>query len=130
MDGLTIKVNKNCVGCMLCVTKLCKFDAIREAGSVVKINKQKCVYCLECVRDCPYDAFVIEGPKMTILTHNCTNCGISCWDWCPTRAISFEAGHVRTIDPRKCVGCDFCGSACSNAEYSYKGEEIVSYEDN
>ena len=57
------------------------------------VNERVCTGCVQCVRDCPYDAIEMvvrtdgrDGQVARVRTHLCTSCGI-CIGSCPPMAI-------------------------------------------
>ena len=71
----------------------------------IELDKNKCVACGECVRNCPYmtDTYSTDIFK-------CNNCGI-CADVCPEKAI-YEVNGIYKIDYDKCTNCGLCVEAC------------------
>jgi heterodisulfide reductase subunit A len=56
-------------------------------AQVSKVNQEKCISCMTCVRSCPYSApFVNTDGKAEIAAANCMGCGI-CVSECPAHAI-------------------------------------------
>jgi electron transport complex protein RnfB len=47
-----------CIGCGMCV-KACKYDAIIFEDKIARVDYDKCVECMECVKKCPTK--VIKG---------------------------------------------------------------------
>lgn len=70
------------------------FYALTSGWSPLKVhcNKEKCVHCLKCVKQCNYtpDALkdMVLGPKEFGAFRLCTRCG-RCIDVCPTQALEF-----------------------------------------
>lgn len=52
----------------------------------VKIDKDKCTGCKNCVEVCPVEAIKIENEK-AVVSDECTECG-ACVGECPSEAIS------------------------------------------
>jgi heterodisulfide reductase subunit A-like polyferredoxin len=57
-------------------------EKMKIAASIAVVDEQRCVACLTCVRNCPYDV-----PKL-------------------------NEQNRAYIDPASCQGCGICGSAC------------------
>ncbi|MCX7994734.1 MAG: 4Fe-4S dicluster domain-containing protein [candidate division WOR-3 bacterium] len=52
----SIKVNdQKCIGCVVCM-KACPTKAIRIKERKARVNAERCIDCGECYRVCPYDA--------------------------------------------------------------------------
>jgi len=71
----------------------------------IELDKNKCVNCGECVRNCPYmtDNFSTDIFK-------CDNCGL-CAETCPEKAI-YEVNGIYKIDYDKCTNCGICVETC------------------
>ena len=114
-----------CLGFGSCV-KVCKYDAISIVDGVAKVDREKCVGCMACVRACPkkiitpvdYDKQVFvpcaSRAKGAVTVRGCSQgcigCGM-CVKVCEEGAISLDRGLAR-IDPEKCVDCGLCATVC------------------
>jgi len=80
--------------------KLIDLDRLFEIGAFAKVNPEKCVVCLTCVRVCPFFAISIKEDVSIkkegfagfaeIDPSKCRACGI-CVMECPARAIELKA---------------------------------------
>lgn len=66
------------------------FVGIQKIGGGVnsflyKVDKDKCVNCLRCVKDCPHNNIYLKGDKIKF-HHHCDMC-MRCSFFCPTNAI-------------------------------------------
>ncbi len=61
-----------------------------------RIDPDRCVTCLACVRVCPADAVAVEGAQVRIVDEACTRCGL-CLPACPHDAIE-ALGDVTDAD--------------------------------
>lgn len=62
-----IKVDgQKCIGCIHCM-KACPTEAIRVIGGLASINDDRCVDCGNCLRVCPVDAFYVEQDSLSQL---------------------------------------------------------------
>lgn len=52
--------------CDLCL-RVCKRNAIQKENEIAVINKEKCKYCGECIRSCPFDAIFEKRKGYAIL---------------------------------------------------------------
>jgi len=70
----------------------------RPAGTFVdfRIDQDKCVTCLACVRVCPADAVAVEEMRVSIVDEACTRCGM-CLPACPHDAIFAVGDHARAL---------------------------------
>jgi len=80
--------------------------AIKEArrclscGAGARWIRGKCVYCLTCVRVCPYDVPVVTPSGIIdIRFDQCQACGI-CYTACPANAIEFAMPGVQELSNR------------------------------
>jgi Pyruvate/2-oxoacid:ferredoxin oxidoreductase delta subunit len=77
-------------GCMAMRTSLLhKTPVMFRAEYVGLVDEEKCVGCGECVRICPFDAYMPHqnGDKAKVTIKKCYGCGI-CRSVCPNQAIS------------------------------------------
>jgi NAD-dependent dihydropyrimidine dehydrogenase PreA subunit len=55
--------------------------------AILKLNKETCIGCGNCVTVCPHRIFELQGKKAEIVDYNgCMECG-ACANNCPTEAI-------------------------------------------
>lgn len=68
MGGIEPEVDpEKCMsGCRLCV-KICKRKAIEKKNTIALIDKEKCAYCGECMRACPFDAIYEKRKGYVVL---------------------------------------------------------------
>ena len=120
-----ISCKYGCLGFGTCV-KACKYDAIRIVDGVAKVDSEKCVGCLACVRTCPrkvidavdYDKEVFipcaSHAKGAVTVRGCSQgcigCGL-CVKICPEQAISVDK-NLAVIDYSKCTNCGLCTTVC------------------
>lgn len=71
----------------------------------MKVDKEKCIGCGYCVRDCPLGAVRLQDKKAVIL-ENCTECG-ACMKVCEQSALSRDGA-----DSAATVTCDSCPICC------------------
>jgi protein NrfC len=104
--------------------------AIPVSGGYLLVDVKKCQGCLTCMLAC---SLVHEGKinlsfsRIQVLENpyekfpddielaQCRQCvEAACAGACPTGALHAapEHGHVRLIDPEKCIGCKSCIDAC------------------
>lgn len=81
-------------------------QAVREArrcmscGAGAEWIQDKCAFCLNCVRVCPYEVPVLTGDgRIDIRFDQCQGCGI-CYPACPGDAIAFRMLGVAEVQPR------------------------------
>ncbi len=69
---------------------LVSVDKLFELGKFARVNKDKCIVCLTCVRICPFGApFIKDKEYAEIDIEMCRACGI-CVKECPARAIELK----------------------------------------
>jgi heterodisulfide reductase subunit A len=76
---------------------------LEVGGQVSKVDQDKCISCMTCVKSCPYSApFINYDHKAEIAGAKCMGCGI-CASECPARAIQlnhFRSDHFRNMIDR------------------------------
>jgi [FeFe] hydrogenase (group B1/B3) len=94
------EITRACRGCLAhrCES-VCPRGAISsDENRVAHINKDKCVECGLCARECPYGAILkFERP---------------CMQACKPKALSVGSDHSIVINPDKCVSCGACVYQC------------------
>lgn len=114
-----------CLGFGSCV-KVCKYDAISIVDGVAKVDRERCVGCMACVKACPrHTIFPMEYEDLVTIpchshakgavtvrgcTQGCIGCGI-CVKVCPEQAITI-VDNLAVIDTVKCNSCGVCASVC------------------
>lgn len=121
--------NKTCTyGCMgygSCV-KVCTFDAIHIENGIAVVDKEKCVACGKCVRECPNHLIELVPYKAEHLVKcnskdkgndvrvaceaGCIGCMV-CVKNCEFDAISV-VDNIAYIDYNKCTNCGKCAEKC------------------
>lgn len=104
--------------------------AIPASEGYLLVDSKKCAGCMSCMLACSLthhgkenlslsriqiiqDSFV--GFPNDIQMNQCRQCPTApCVQVCPTGANHFdkEHGNVRTVDAKKCIGCEQCVEAC------------------
>ncbi len=97
---------------------------IDDSHAIIRVDRNKCIYCLRCVRSCEYDALELkaksfddqgrpEGLEITF-KDNCVSCG-KCVDTCSTgalnknnRLVPITSEAVRDVRST----CPYCGAGC------------------
>ena len=51
------------------------------------VNREKCVACTQCIKDCPVSDILLKDSKAYIKNESCIKCG-HCIAICPTKAVS------------------------------------------
>lgn len=54
-----------------------------------KVNKEKCIACMQCIKDCPVRVISLQDGKANINNEGCIKCG-HCVAICPVEAVSTD----------------------------------------
>lgn len=68
--------------------------------SMIRINKDLCKGCVNCIRVCPTEALRVRLGKVVLLEDRCIDCG-ECIIACPEHAIEAETEEVRDMSGYK-----------------------------
>lgn len=55
-------------------------------GGLAQIDKEKCVGCGACAKQCPCEAITLSAGYAEVITGKCDGCGC-CVDCCPAEAV-------------------------------------------
>jgi NADPH-dependent glutamate synthase beta subunit-like oxidoreductase/coenzyme F420-reducing hydrogenase delta subunit len=95
---------------------VCEARRCLSCGAGAEWVRDKCAFCLNCVRVCPYKVPVItESGSIDIRVEQCQACGI-CYGGCPGNAIAFKMVGVADVQPRMEIALQnavAAGSDCS-----------------
>lgn len=114
-----------CMGIGSCI-KSCKENAIVKEDGKIKIDKEKCNGCKDCLGVCPQNLIVMVPREATnfipcasqnneektrqVCGYGCIGCG-ECEEACPEGAVKV-VNNCAVIDYDKCVGCVACTVKC------------------
>ncbi|OOM73821.1 ferredoxin-2 [Clostridium puniceum] len=71
-----------------------------DINSTVIINKEKCIGCGQCCKDCPSHVLELQGGKATTVSEQCLKCG-HCIAICPKNAVTiseYDMSEVQEIE--------------------------------
>lgn len=119
------KCSYGCMGFGSCVS-VCEFDAISIIDGIAVVDREKCVSCGKCIKECPkklielvpYNSKVFVGCNskdkgVTVkaaCSKGCIGCKL-CEKNCKFDAIHVE-DNIAYIDYDKCIGCGVCAMKC------------------
>ncbi|WP_053985075.1 nitroreductase family protein [Niameybacter massiliensis] len=63
-----------------------------------KVDKNKCIACTQCIKDCPVHVIGLEEGKAVIHNEGCTECG-HCVAICPVDAVSTDTYNMDEVLP-------------------------------
>ena len=114
-----------CLGFGSCVAA-CKYDAIKVVHGVARVDREKCVGCMACAKQCPKKLITaVEYDKQVLVPCNslakgavtirgcsrgCIGCNM-CAKICPEDAIAV-VNNLAVIDYSKCTNCGLCAEVC------------------
>lgn len=55
----------------------------------IELNKEKCITCKKCIKECPDEAFMLTDSTLSLDYERCSNCG-KCIPICPVEALVQE----------------------------------------
>ncbi|HPF18115.1 MAG TPA: RnfABCDGE type electron transport complex subunit B [Bacillota bacterium] len=114
-----------CIGYGDCV-EVCQYDAIHICNGVALVDRDNCVGCTLCAKECPQGIIhMIPAKSRVFVSCSSKDTGKHTKDICEVgciacklceKACKFDAVHVvdniAKIDPVKCVNCGLCAKAC------------------
>lgn len=119
------KCSYGCMGFGSCVA-VCDFGAISIVNGIAVVDKEKCVSCGKCIKECPKKLIELvpykskvhvacsSKDKGVVVKQSCANGCIGC-KLCEKNC-KFEAIHVEDnvahIDYDKCINCGLCAMKC------------------
>lgn len=95
---------------MGCVARRGKAMVHAGAETKVKWIKERCTFCLRCVRVCASKAISLRDKEIVIDRERCVGCG-DCILFCPARALEMEVIHPNPEE----LACLYKGQLCSIA---------------
>lgn len=114
-----------CIGLGDCV-RVCQFDSIGVIDGVARVDRDKCVACGACVKECPQKIISLVPKKSQVFvvcmskdkgadtrkacSNGCIACGL-CVKECKFDAIRVEDNKA-VIDTEKCKNCGMCMRVC------------------
>ena len=114
-----------CMGYGSCI-KACSFDAIHVVNGIAVVDKEKCVACGKCIKECPNNLIEFvpykseyrvrcnskdKGKEVKLACKaGCIGCMI-CVKNCEDDAISV-VDNIAHIDYNKCTNCGKCAEKC------------------
>lgn len=126
-----------CLGYGSCQT-VCQFGAITMKEGLPVIDREKCVGCGNCEKQCPRSVIHLvpisssfhvdcvskdRGKEVKAACKvGCLGCGL-CVRQCENEAIHLEDNHA-VINPEACVGCGKCAEKCPTHAISNLLEQV------
>ena len=66
---------------------LCKI--IKEMILMFFVDRDKCIACMQCIKDCPTDDIYLKDGKAHVKNEACIKCG-HCVAICPVKAVATD----------------------------------------
>ena len=63
-----------------------------------KVNREKCIACMQCIKDCPARVISLKDGKAEINNEGCIKCG-HCVAICPVYAVSTDDYNMEEVKP-------------------------------
>lgn len=84
-------VAEDAASVVLALKQRLRGEGIIPVEHLASVDKDKCAYCLTCLRVCPYGAMVknVEDRVAQVITTACQGCGV-CASECPAEAITLR----------------------------------------
>lgn len=121
---------EKCTACGICA-EVCPrhlfiMSNVSNEFHVLCVNKDKgadtrkacsvgCTGCMQCEKNCPFDAIHVNNFLSRIDYDKCMNCGV-CERVCPTKTIvdvkKPQRPDYARVDESKCSGCSLCVTLC------------------
>ena len=86
----------------------------QKVAGRVTLDKNNCVYCGLCARNCPENAITVDRAtkSWSVNYDECVQCG-RCIEKCPKKALSFQEPKAQgVINGGDCVFCTLCSKKC------------------
>lgn len=100
--------------CQACLARPCMMNCSKQAIEIkdgrAVIDKDKCINCGLCMKNCPYHA-IIKIP-------------VPCEEACPVGAITKDENGKERIDYHKCIFCGACMRECPFGAMMDKGQLV------
>ena len=92
--------------------------AMKVNGKLFRVNKNKCVNCMQCINNCPTKNISFENGKFHF-KNNCTMC-TACSFNCPTNAISIGVLNSWKVNGRYSLTSEECFQQTTHKNYCKK----------
>lgn len=63
-----------------------------------KVDRNKCIACMQCIKDCPASVISLKDGKADINNEGCIKCG-HCIAVCPVEAVSTDDYNMNEVVP-------------------------------
>ena len=73
---------------------------VQEYFHSIRVDKEKCIGCTNCIKSCPTEAIRVRDAKAVIIDERCIDCGY-CIKVCPYHAINSTGDDVEDINSFK-----------------------------